>query len=437
MLDTAVPAPGTAVDRLVRERVASRLAARGAGQARPGWVDAPRSARPLAGQVDVLHAALSSVGVTRVLAVTAGAVALDAAALGPGEPRLLPLDTPDAGRVADVLEGDLEALGLVVSVPPGVGRAGVDAVTALVQGALRAEGIDPVARTVAVVAPGATAPPAGTVIEGPADVHDAWTAFTPYALVPAGLAGTDVHALLDAAGEPCGHDGAENPALVLAALLAAAPEVELAGLDAAHTELVTVLRGPRPVAPPSFGPPPLRITGGGLDPATGDGGVHLGGPPAGVLHLLQWAVAAAGYLLGTDPTDPATPDPTLPPLAFTDGAVEVHGGAWLAGAATVGDALHALLSTHDGPIALHAHLDPELDASVAVLRERLARRTGRRVTFTWAPGRPPVGDLAVQLTGDVIQDGPAPPGPGPDGLRLHLQDRLAGLVTLARAVQDL
>jgi hypothetical protein len=43
----------------------------------------------------------------------------------------------------------------------------------------------------------------------------------------------------------------------------------------------------------------------------------------------------------------------------------------------------------------------------------------------------------VQLTGDVIQDGPAPPGPGPDGLRLHLQDRLAGLVTLARAVQDL
>ncbi len=434
MLDTAVPLPGTVVDRLVRERVASRLAARGAGQARPGWVDAPRAARPLAGQVNGLHAELSAAGVTRVLAVTAGAVALDAAALVPGEPRLLPLDTPDAGRVADVLEGDLEALGLVVSVPPGVDRAGADAVTALVQGALRAEGIDPVARTVAVVPPGATAPPAGTVVEGPADVHDAWTALTPYALVPAGLAGTDVHALLDGAGEPFAHDGPENPALVLAALLAAAPEVELAGLGAAHAELVTALRGPRPVEPPSFGPPPLRITGG-AGPAGGD--VHLGGHPAGVLHLLQWAVAAAGHLLGTDPTDPAPPDATLPPLAFTDGTVDVHGGAWLAGASTVGDALHALLGSHDGPIALHAHLDPELDASLAVLRERLARRTGRRVTFTWAPGRPPAGDLAVQVTGDVIQDGPAPPGPGPDGLRLHLHDRLAGLVTLARAVQDL
>jgi glucose-6-phosphate isomerase len=339
-------------------------------------VDAPRSARPLAGQVDVLHAALSSVGVTRVLAVTAGAVALDAAALGPGEPRLLPLDTPDAGRVADVLEGDLEALGLVVSVPPGVGRAGVDAVTALVQGALRAEGIDPVARTVAVVAPGATAPPAGTVIEGPADVHDAWTAFTPYALVPAGLAGTDVHALLDAAGEPCGHDGAENPALVLAALLAAAPEVELAGLDAAHTELVTVLRGPRPSRRRPSGRRRCGSAGGGLDPATGDGGVHLGGTPGGCAAPAPVGRGGRRVPARHRPHRPghAGPDPPAAGVHRRRGRGPRRGLA--RGAATVGDALHALLSTHDGPIALHAHLDPELDASVAVLRERLARRTG-------------------------------------------------------------
>ncbi len=446
MLDAAVPVPGAVVDRLVRERVASRLAARALGQARPGWVDAARLARPLAGQVAGGHAELAADGVTRAVAVTAGAAGLNAAALGPAEPRLRRLDTADAGRVADVLEGDLDALALVVSLPPGVDRRGVDAVTAVLQDALRAEGVDPVARTVAVVPPGERPPDAGVVVEGPADVHDAWTAFTPYALVPAGIAGADVGALLAGAGaqDPGGlhaHDGPENPALVLGALLAGAADVELAGADDAHVQLVTALRGPRPVQPPLW-TPHLTVATGAATGAAADRGaadVRLSGDPAGVLHLLQRAVAVAGHLLGVDPTDPPPAPDELPPLAFRDGAVDVHAGPWLpAGTATVRGALHELLARRGtAAVALHAHLDPDLDASLAVLRERLARRTGRTTTFTWAPGRPPAGDLTVQVTGDVIQDGPAPPGPGPDGLRLHLHDRLAGLVTLARAVQDL
>ena len=453
-----MPVPGAAVARLVRDRVASRTAARETGQAAPGWVDAPQRARPLAGHVAGLAAELAADGVTRTLLVTAGAVGLNAAALVPGEPRLRVLDTPDAGRVADALEGDLDATVLVVAVPPGVDRAGIDAVTALVQDAMRAEGVDVAARTIAVVPPGTPAPEAATVIEGPADVHHAWTAFTPYALVPAGLTGADLHALLDAADAGRAHDGEDDPALRLGALLAgAAPDgaaptgatatptgVVLDGLGDAHVQLVTALAGPVPVQPPVW-EPVLRVGTDGPDSTGGTGSgerpepyVHLGGSPAGVLHLLQWAVAAAGHLLGRDPTAPAERDTALPPLAFVDGAVDVHAGDWLPpGTAGVGDALLALLATGPGPVALHAQLDPELDASVAVLRERLARRTGRPTTFTWAPGVPPAGALTVQLTGDVVEDGPAPPGPGRDGLRLHLHDRLAGLVVLARAVQDL
>jgi hypothetical protein len=438
------------VARLVRERVASRLAARDAGQARPGWVDALARARPLAGHVNGLRAELAASGVTRTLLVTAGAVGLNAAALVPGEPRLHLLDTPDAGRVAGALEGDLDATALVVAVPPGVDRGGVDAVTAVVQGAMRAEGVDVAARTVAVVPPGGAVPEAATVIEGPADVHHAWTAFTPYALVPGGIAGADVHMLLDLAEqEGYAYDSPENPALLLGALLAGVPGavdpdglplvgLVLDGAQDAHAQLVSTLAGPAVVEHPAWGPV-LSVT---TDAVGGEEGrelhVHLGGSPTGTLHLLQWAVAAAGHLLGQDPTAPAARDTAVPPLAFRDGAVDVHAGAWLPpGTAGVGDALLALLATGPGPVALHAQLDPELDASVAVLRDRLARRTGRPTTFTWAPGVPPPGALTVQLTGDVLDDGPAPPGPGRDGLRLQLRDRLAGLVVLARAVQDL
>ncbi len=369
----------------------------------------------------------------RTIAVTAGAAGFNAEALVPGEPRLIVLDTPDAVRVADALEGDLGATALVVAVPPGVDRRGIDAVTAAVQRALRSEGVDPRSRTVAVVPPGAPAPGAATVIEGPADVHDAWTAFTPYALVPAGLAGADLRMLLEGADHDS--DDPADPALVLGALLAGADSVAITpGLGEAFDQLVgllvTAAGGPRPVVQwPA-------LTVGDADDETAD--VRVGGSPAGRLRLFQRAVAVAGYLLGVDPTAPGEPPAGVPPCAFRDGDVDVHAGRWLpAGTTTVGGALAALLDRAPGPLTVQAHLDREADASAAVLGAELARRTRRTTTFTWAPGRPPPGGLTVQLVGDVLQDGPEPPGPGPDGLRLHLRDRLTGLVTLARAVQNL
>ncbi|WP_300019590.1 hypothetical protein [Pseudonocardia sp.] len=401
--------------------------------ARPGWLDARRLARPLGGHVNALHSELCDAGARRTVAVTAGAVGYNAAALVPGEPRLTVLDTPDAARVADVLAGDLEATALVVAVPPGVDRRGIDAVTAAVQRALRADGIDPRSRTVAVVPPGQPAPDALTVIEGPPDVHDVWTAFTPYSLVPGGIAGADVRMLLGNAEQSYDADDPANHALVLGALLAAAESVTITDTLGVEDVLVELIRT-------------LARSGGGLrragdrltiDVDDGEADVRIGGNPTGRLHLFQRAVAVAGYLRGTDPTAPEEPPTEVPPLAFRDGDVDVHAAGLPAGVTTVAGALAALLDSRPGPVALHAHLDRESDASAAVLRGELARRARRPVTFTWAPGRPPPGGLAVQLVGDVLQDGPAPPGPGPDGLRLHLRDRLTGLVTLARAVQEL
>lgn len=90
---------------------------------------------------------------------------------------------------------------------------------------------------------------------------------------------------------------------------------------------------------------------------------------------------------------------------------------------------------------------------MAVLRPELARRTGRPVAFGWAPsGVTGTGAALCQLTGDADEDTPPLPrlaelaaagaraeaaAHGRPVLRLHLTDRVAGLVTVARAVQDL
>jgi hypothetical protein len=142
----------------------------------------------------------------------------------------------------------------------------------------------------------------------------------------------------------------------------------------------------------------------------------------------------------------------------------VHAAHWLPdGSDTVTAALRALIDrgTH---LAVHAYLDRESDASAAVLRPEIARRTGLATTFGWAPrclagaGQHakggPEGAVVCQLTGapedgdehdplaalqrdQARADAAALIRRGRPVLRLHLTDRVAGLVTLARAVQQL
>jgi glucose-6-phosphate isomerase len=67
-----------------------------------------------------------------------------------------------------------------------------------------------------------------------------------------------------------------------------------------------------------------------------------------------------------------------------------------------------------GYLAIHAYLDRHADARVAELREALAGRTDRPVTFGWGPrflhstgqyhkGGPPTG-VFLQVTGDHAED---------------------------------
>jgi hypothetical protein len=496
---TARPVPSEAevLARLVEDCVAARVAdgdpALWPRVARPGWTGAVRAARPLVGEIAALAEQRRVAGQVRVLLATAGGTGVAAEALTGSDPRLVVLDTTDPPQVADALAGELAATVLVVAEPPGEDPEPVRLLRDTVHAAFRAEGLDAHAHTVVVTPPDGPllpvdASPDGTVVVlGPDDVDGPWAAFTAYALVPAGLAGVDVGAVLADAGAvraEFGTAGGDDPALALGALLASAPAVALAGPDdPALAEWAAQLvagglgkegRGPLPVVVEGPAAPEWDLLPAvGLGEVPGAAFTSHGSVPE-QMATWQHAVAVAAHVLGVDPTD--RPDALAGAAsgsddrpAFIDGDVQVHAGDWLpAGTATVADALRALVGDGAGQLAVHAYLDRIEDASAAVLRSELARRTGLPTTFGWAPrclpgsgqhakGGPPATRVC-QLTADPDDPGLRPEAAaaldavqqalaGADAaalaargrpvLRLHFTDRVAGLVTLALAVQQL
>jgi glucose-6-phosphate isomerase len=488
--------------RLIEDGVAARIAdgdpALWPRVTRPGWTGAVRAARPLVGEIAALAEQRRVAGQIRVLLAATGGAGIAAEALTGSDPRLVVLDTTDPPQVADALAGELAATVLVVAAPPGEDPEPLRLVRDTVHAAFRAEGLDADAHTVVVTPPDGPLLPAdsgpdgaiphGTVVVlGPDDVDGPWAAFTAYALVPAGLAGADVAAVLAEAGATRAELGtarADDPTLALGALLGSAPAVALAAPDEpalAEWAAQLVAGG---LGKGGHGPLPVVVEGPdapewGTLPAVGLGSVPgaafaTHGSVAQQMATWQHAVAAAAHVLGVDPTD--RPDALAEPAAgldggpvFTEAGVDVHAGDWLpAGTTTVADALRALAGDGARHLAVHAYLDRIEDASAAVLRAELTRRTGLPTTFGWAPrclagsgqhakGGPP--DTRVcQITADPDDPGLRPEAAaaldavqrglaeadaaaltarGRPVLRLHFTDRVAGLVTLARAVQQL
>ncbi|TCK24389.1 hypothetical protein [Pseudonocardia endophytica] len=490
---------------------------------RLGWVDLPRGSRALVGQIEALRSSFTAAGAHRVLLVAGPAVAAGARALAERTgARLTVLDGPDPVQVGEALAGELAETVLVVA-DAGGDDAVVAAVHRVVAEALAddlasTDGADddPAARatlagrTVYLTEPGSPLDERGradgsVVVTVDSDVPQRFSALGPFGLVPAGLAGADTGRIVAsalAAQPDLTDDTPDNPALLLAGALVAARGSVLVlrgaedepGAAAWIAQLVSGAGGPLVlttddddlddlVAPADR----VAVDGPGTDrgdphdtvPAvvevqgTGGGpGVRVTADPGARTLLWQVAVAVAARRLGTDPypepPDVADPGPSEP--VVRDGGVEVHANGWLPEVGTVGEALAELVrrAPVGGHLAVAAWLDPESDASVAVLRGLLAERTGLPTTFGWAPRCWP-GDgqrhlagstrpaVHCHLSGDAPDAVEAPAlaeldslhaaqarsavaaldERGQPVLRLHLTDRVAGLVTLARAVQDL
>ncbi|WP_086849590.1 glucose-6-phosphate isomerase [Amycolatopsis kentuckyensis] len=513
-------------EQLVADQAASKLAAQDAtlwgpeaeseASIRLSWTTLHKSSRPLIGEIDALRTELRSEGVDRVVLAGMGGSSLAPEVITATDGvALTVLDTTDPGQVADALAGDLERTVIVVSSKSG-GTVETDSHRRIFAKAFADAGIDAARRIVVVTDPGS---PFQELSEKEgyrkvflADPHvgGRYSALTAFGLVPAGLAGADVARLLDQAAsvaEELAADDVANPAVKLAAAWAAAHETGAEKVVLADTgsgikgfpdwaeQLIAESTGKQgtgllPVA--VEGPEAAGFADAGDDAtATAVGGpqgaakIAVTGSLGAQFLLWEFATALAGRLLGINPFD--QPDVEAAKKAArallddpeklkggeepstVDGPVEIFGSDGVSTEGSLTDVLRAFFASAPdaGYIAVQAYLDRLDDASTAVLRGEIAKRTGKQTTFGWGPrflhstGQYHKGGhqngVFLQLTGAVEQDLDVPDRPytlgqlqhaqalgdgqvlaehGRPVLRLHLTDRAAGLAAVVRAVQE-
>ncbi len=485
---TATGAAAAAVSRhvpaLVGDRFASRLFDRDAtlwGEAaepesskRLGWVGLHRTSRPLIGEIAALRDELVSEGLDHVVLCGMGGSSLApeviCAAAGV---ELTVLDSSDPGQVSAALADRLERTVVVVSSKSG-STVETDSQRRAYVEAFRSAGIDPTRRVVVVTDPGSPLDEQARadgyrVVNADPQVGGRYSALTAFGLVPSGLAGVDVQALLDDAdtvADLLADDDEGNPALRLGAAMAGTDPLrdklvlvddgsglpgfadwaeqliaESTGKDGTGVLPVVVASTSDPeVALPPHDATVVRLSGDDNDdedlPETGGSDVTVAGPLGAQLLLWEAATAVAGRLLGINPFDQpdvesaktaarsmleGTPDAT--PADAVDGPVEIRalGPDWLGDAGTVRAAVDALLDQLDeqaGYVAVMAYLDRIRHGDLLDVRRTLAIRTRRPVTFGWGPrflhstgqfhkGGPAVG-VYLQITGRSETDLPVP-----------------------------
>ncbi|MCD4535208.1 glucose-6-phosphate isomerase [Nocardioides sp. cx-169] len=474
---------------------------------RLGWVDLSERSRPLVSEIEALRVELGDLGLTRVVLCGMGGSSLAPEVICESDGVALDvLDSSDPDFVRSALESRLDETVVVVSSKSG-GTVETDSQRRAFEKAFRDAGIDPAQRIVVVTDPGSpleeSARGAGyRVFLADPEVGGRYSALTAFGLVPSGLAGADIATLLDEAEAirpALEADSPDNPGLRLGALLGAA---NLAGADklvlanagapfAGFGDWAEQLvaestgkdgKGILPVVvdsveSPDFAPStpdevlvtigPERVLER-VRPTSGWGAAVDASLGAQML-LWEYATAVAGRVIGINPFDQPDVESAKaaaremldgggnqPTPVFVEGAVTVYASpGWLPeGTDTVAGAVDALLAELDprtGYVAVQAYLDRHRDAALSAVRDRLAARTGRPVTFGWGPrflhstgqyhkGGPdtgvylqvtgqPVADLAVPdrpftfhefLTAQAVGDGQVLADKGRPVLRLHV-----------------
>lgn len=433
---------------------------------RLGWLDLPTSSRDLLPRLVALREELAADGLDHVVLAGMGGSSLAPEVIcATAGAALTVLDTTDPSQVRAALADRLDRTVVVVSSKSG-GTIETDSHRRAYARAFREAGItEPGRHFVAVTDPGSpleqTARDEGfrEIFLADPDVGGRYSALTAFGLVPSALAGVDVAALLDEAAalsEVLGRS-ADNPALELGAVLGGAGRAgrdkvilveagsgipgfgdwaeqliaESTGKDGTGL-LPVVIGGPQsPGASGGLDAHPVRLATSGTG-SLADVTEHtaVSGPLGAQFLAWEYATAVAGRALGINPFDQpnvteskentarilASGLPEESP-ALVDGDVEVYADPRLLGSAKgLSDVLRALVESvpERGYLAVMAYLDRHADAAAADLRDALAARTDRPVTFGWAPrflhstgqyhkGGPQVGAF-LQVTGGVADD---------------------------------
>ncbi|WP_439691640.1 glucose-6-phosphate isomerase [Curtobacterium sp. SP.BCo] len=447
------------VPRLVTDLVASGITAQdpelwgpdaeAEASKRLGWVEAVSVSRPLVAEITALRESLAADGVDHVVLAGMGGSSLapEVITRTAGVP-LTVLDSTDPAQVRAAVGHDLERTVLVVSSKSG-STLETDSQRRVYEQAFRDAGIDPAGRIVVVTDPGSPLEAAATdagyrVFTADPNVGGRYSALTAFGLVPSGLAGADIAELLDEAdaiSALLSVDIDENPGLVLGAVLggteplrdkiAIVPDgTHIVGFGDWVEQLIAESTGKsgRGLLPVVLGVDSPEVTAGLPDVQVirlvgsrdderhvAEGEVEITGTLGGQLLVWEYAVAVAGRLLGIDPFDQpdveaakvATrallddrPEPAAP--AFTEGGTAVRATPGLAVGTTLADAVTGLLAEVDatGYLAVQAYVDRTASHGIESLRDALAARTGRPVTFGYGP-------RFLHSTGQYHKGGPA------------------------------
>lgn len=429
---------------LIEERFASRLfdgdstlwgeAAIDESSKRLAWTKAHEVSRPLVADILALRDELRSAGVNRIVLCGMGGSSLAPEVITrTAGVELVVLDSTDPAQVSAVVGERLPETAVVVSSKSG-STVETDSQRRTFAKAFADAGIDPASRIIIVTDPGSPLEESSRAAGHPVFLADPqvggrFSALTAFGLVPSGLAGVDIEALLDdaaAVAEVLSHDSDENPGLVLGAAIAGGEPVKtylgilesgsgIVGFGDWAEQLIAESTGKEgtgllPVVldgnSPEIGStiPDLQlvrlVANASQQPALGDE-VSVSGPLAAQFLLWEVATAVAGRILGINPFD--QPDvesakvaaralldemPEPASAAFDEDGIAVRGTERVvAGRTSVAQAIDALLAElpEHGFVAIQAYADRTRLGELAELRDLIAHRARRPVTFGWGP----------------------------------------------------
>jgi Glucose-6-phosphate isomerase len=421
---------------------------------RLGWTEAVAISRPLVPQIIALRDKLRGAGVDHIVLGGMGGSSLAPEVITRTENvELTILDTTDPGQVRAALDDRLATSAIVVSSKSG-STLETDSQRRVYEQAFREAGIDPRERIIVVTDPGspldASAREAGyTVFNADPNVGGRYSALTAFGLVPSGLAGVDIDELLreaETVSLELAIDDPSNPGLRLGAAIAGAkPLRDKLGIISDGTHIVGFADWAEQLIAESTGKQGTGILPIVLDPLSPElsenlpdlqivrlvdnadahhlfpasrhhGEILVSGSLGAQFMVWEFATAVAGRILGINPFDqpdvesaksaargllddrPAETEP-----AFTADGIQVRGTAGLLdGVSTLDGAISALLGHlgSDGYVAAQAYVNRVALPQLAVVRDLLAARADRPVTFGWGP-------RFLHSTGQFHKGGPA------------------------------
>ena len=410
---------------------------------RLNWIDLPESTRELLPQFDALAAKHRDKSTVVLCGMGGSSLGPEVIAQTFGK-KLFVLDSTDPNYIAHALNVDLAKTVVVVSSKSG-STIETSSQRALFEGAFADAGLNPVAHMVFVTDPGS--PLDKQVREGGFNVVNAdpnvggrFSVLSPFGLLPSALIGIDVSVLLDNASETKSEFFADSQTMCdIAYLLTYVASQYVAytdqdsgmpGLSDWIEQLVAESTGKNQVGRL---PVVAESSQRGLEGAAftiafaGTADLVVEGDLASQFIVWEWVTALVGAALAIDPFN--QPNVTeakeqtsallnewkgvLPAFSGDTeiGALEIFGQG-----ANATEALSQLISQipADGYIAVMAYLDRKDDGAIVELREILASKSNRPVTFGWGPrflhstGQFHKGGqqngVFLQITGDVEKD---------------------------------